>query len=149
MSPLSDDRPSPPRPAAAASPGGRVIGAVFGIAFFGMGLTIIGFLWGAPFDEFGSPPVVFRIFGSFIALVFVAVGGMVALSALTGRNLLGSSAAPALDAVNPRGGQGTAPDGYQCPHCGAPLSSQADVSPLGDVKCAFCDRWFNIHRVGG
>jgi DNA-directed RNA polymerase subunit RPC12/RpoP len=36
--------------------------------------------------------------------------------------------------------------GYQCAHCGATLGEQADVSPHGDVKCAHCGRWFNIHR---
>ena len=50
-----------PNPGLGEGPG-RFIGAVFGLVFFGIGLTVIGFLWGAPFGEFGSPPLVFRIF---------------------------------------------------------------------------------------
>jgi DNA-directed RNA polymerase subunit RPC12/RpoP len=35
--------------------------------------------------------------------------------------------------------------GYSCPHCGAPLAVGESISPHGDVKCAHCDCWFNIH----
>ena len=35
---------------------------------------------------------------------------------------------------------------YKCSNCGAGVGSQADVSPSGDVKCKYCDRWFNIHE---
>lgn len=64
---------------------GRFIGGVFGLVFAGIGLTVIIFLWGAPFGEFGSPPVIFRIFGSFIAIAFVAMGGGAAFAAITGK----------------------------------------------------------------
>ncbi len=41
---------------------------------FGIGMTVLIFLWSAPFGEFGSPPLFFRVFGSFIALAFVLTG---------------------------------------------------------------------------
>ena len=34
---------------------------------------------------------------------------------------------------------------YECTRCGAPLQDRADVSPSGDVKCQYCDAWFNVH----
>ena len=130
---------------------GRFIGAVFGLVFLGIGLTVIGFLWLTPFDQFGSPPLFFRIFGSFIALAFVAVGGTTAYAAISGKvmnaNTLRNSAN--LNQVNDsRPESPIAPpgkDGYKCDSCGAPLSTSADVSPHGDVKCSHCNRWFNVH----
>ncbi len=35
---------------------------------------------------------------------------------------------------------------YACPSCGASLTDNADVSPLGDAKCGHCGRWFNVHK---
>ncbi|HVE59795.1 MAG TPA: hypothetical protein VNB22_23485 [Pyrinomonadaceae bacterium] len=35
---------------------------------------------------------------------------------------------------------------YQCKNCGAALGEKADVSPSGDVKCSYCNKWFNIHK---
>lgn len=126
----------------------RIVGGVFGFAFLGIGLTVLGFLWSAPFGEFGSPPLFFRLFGSFIAVVFVAVGGAIAFGSIFGK----------MDKINQvrhrMGRRRGTPDvpsgarsdmGYTCTSCGAPLASNADVSPHGDVKCTHCDRWFNIH----
>ena len=125
---------------------GRFIGAVFGIAFLGIGLTVLGFLWGTPFDEFGSPPLFFRIFGSFIAIVFVAVGGGTAYAAITGKNPRSRmSKFTRRNQSDPGALEPPGPESYVYDSCGAPLSSDADVSPLGDVKCSHCQRWFNIH----
>lgn len=139
--------PRPPHQIPPAVPAAaRFIGAVFGIAFFGIGLTVIAFLWFGD-DGFHEPPVFFKLFGSFIAMVFVAVGGAMAVSAITGGGLMkhprhhfdaratASSPAPPPTSVT-----------YNCPNCAAALGKDADVSPLGDVKCPFCGRWFNIHR---
>lgn len=129
----------------------RFIRAVFGLIFLGIGLTVIGFLWGAPFGAFHSPPLFFRIMGSFIALAFVTVGGGTAYAAISGktqqhvirrfsarhRELMGSS--------RDRPPQLPARDGYSCDNCGAGLGSDTEVSPHGDVKCEHCGRWFNIH----
>jgi hypothetical protein len=120
---------------------GRVMGTVVGLAFAGIGLTVLVFMWAAPFDEFGSPPLFFRIFASFIAVMFVAVGGIGARASLRYRapSLPQAGAAAPSSATKPVAG-------YVCPHCGAPLGDRVEVSPSGDVKCGFCGRWFNIHR---
>jgi hypothetical protein len=127
---------------------GRVIAGVFGFAFAGIGLTVLVFLWGAPWDEFGSPPLFFRLVGSFIAVVFVVVGGMSALGAITGGGLKPRINFPGTGGPPERQSGGPAnPSGYVCPHCGAPLGKGAEVSPSGDVKCTYCSTWFNIHRA--
>ena len=124
----------------------RLIGGVFGFAFAGIGLSTLGFLWGTPFNQFGSPPLFFRIFGSFIALVFVVTGGTTFFAAIAGGQSL------PLSKLDERGIADNPPDlpssplNYSCANCGAQLAKQADVSPLGDVKCSFCHQWFNIHR---
>ena len=41
---------------------------------------------------------------------------------------------------------GSSGGGYACTNCGATLQGEAEVSPSGDVKCSYCERWFNIHR---
>lgn len=123
--------------------GSRIVGGVFGFAFAGIGLTVLIFLWSAPFNEFGSPPVFFRIFGSFIALCFLVMGSTVFIGALLGKTLLNKTSlnSPSKPSIAPR-----ATTNYTCPQCGANLTNQADVSPLGDTKCPFCQTWFNIHQ---
>jgi hypothetical protein len=144
----------------------RLLFGVFGLVFLGIGLTVLGFLWGSPFDEFDSPPLFFRIFGSFIAVAFVAMGGTIAYSAIRGGGMLGGtmpgglmssglmSEANAMIAAAQQRAQAVAENatpresslGYACPSCGAALGEKVDVSPMGDVKCAFCGRWFNVHK---
>ena len=119
----------------------RFVFGVFGFIFGGIGLTVLIFLWGTPFDEFGSPPLVFRIFGSFIAIGFVAFGGTMAFAALRGPSFM-APLVSSKDGADPPSGT---PGKYRCPNCGAPLGEGADVSPMGDVKCPFCKSWFNIH----
>ncbi len=129
------DTPEPPL-------AGRIIGFVFGFVFFGVGCSFLIFLWSQPFGGFGSPPLFFRIAGSLISLAFLAVGGGICFSAVTGRGL-GAGFRRGLG----RGGGGAAGSGgkYECPQCGAPLSKGADVAPSGDVRCTFCNAWFNVH----
>ena len=125
----------------------RFVGAVMGFVFAGVGVTVLVFMWGASSDEFGAPPLFFRIVASFIAIAFVAVGGGMGMAALMGGGGGGGAGPHAAGALN-----GMAPPsqaaGYKCPNCAAPLGEKADVSPSGDVKCAFCGRWFNVHRPG-
>ncbi|HEY7115115.1 MAG TPA: hypothetical protein VH475_00930 [Tepidisphaeraceae bacterium] len=120
--------------------GTRIVTSVMGLAFAGIGVTVLIFLWSAPFGERSSPPLFFRIVGSFIAIMFVLVGGYGGISGLTGR----ATPTPPTTASPPA--QAQTVSGYTCPRCGAPLGASADVSPSGDVKCAFCGRWFNIHK---
>jgi hypothetical protein len=123
---------------------------VFGAVFLCVGLTFIGFLWTQPFGEFGSPPLFFRLIGSFISLAFVAVGGGTCWAAVASRHRGLSDFSVEVeerseqDRPTPTAtGSGTS---YVCPRCGAPLADDADVSPHGDVKCTYCKAWFNIHR---
>jgi hypothetical protein len=115
---------------------------IFGFVFGGIGLTVLGYLWGTPFNQWDSPPIFFRIFGSFIAIAFVGFGGTAIVSALRGKGL---GAMPAFPSIGRTSALQSAA-AYACPHCGAPLSDKTDVSPSGDVKCPFCHTWFNIHR---
>jgi len=118
----------------------RFVPFVFGL----IGVTVIYFLWFGMDGGSGSPPVFFKIFGSLIGSVFCVVG--------FGAAILG----PQKARIGTRRGrtkarrraQRTGDDGYTCPHCQGGLEARVDVSPSGDVKCAFCDRWFNIHGAG-
>lgn len=141
---MDQRRSNLPRRAGAAE---RFLTGVFGFVFGGIGLTVIAFLWGSPWNEFGSPPLVFRVFGSFIALAFVAFGGVALFGGITAgesTSSLGSLQRGQTRSVDDE----SEPVGnvsYTCPRCSAPLSNKAEVSPHGDVKCTFCSGWFNVY----
>ena len=132
---------------------------LFGIIPLGIGLTVLGFLWGSPFGHFGSPPLFFRVFGSFIALGFVMFGGvMIASGSLIKsqggqlRDMVQDLTEAAHSGVAQSNHSASDPEpeqkvGYDCPNCGAALGEDCDVSPSGDAKCQFCKRWFNIHNA--
>ena len=141
--PQQPDSPAAPPPAARAA--SRVIGGAFGLGFAGIGLAVIGTLWFG--DGMGDPPVIFKLVGSFIAMIFVAVGGTALVGAVTGAGLMAppqQPTSPAATATSPAD-IAAGPRTYTCPHCGGGLDRNADVSPMGDAKCAFCGRWFNVH----
>ncbi|MFK7778896.1 MAG: hypothetical protein QM501_12385 [Gimesia sp.] len=119
--------------------GARIIGAVFGCVFVGIGLLVLGFLWSQPFNGIHSPPLFFRLFGSLVAIPFVAIGGFSAYASIVGISRPKSNWITST-AISTKQGS------YTCPKCNAPLSDNIDVSPLGDVKCGYCDSWFNIHH---
>jgi hypothetical protein len=133
---------------------GLFVGLVFGLVFLGIGMTVIVWMWTA--EGFGAPPLVFRVFATFIAIAFVAMGGATAYSAaraLAGgqvgfdpRDLAARQQDEHLDDNAGPDGDRTAQVGYACPGCGAPLARGADVSPHGDVKCTHCGRWYNVHQ---
>ncbi|SFI30070.1 hypothetical protein [Planctomicrobium piriforme] len=119
---------------------------LMGIVPLGIGITVLGFLWLTPFNEFHSPPLFFRIFASFIALGFILQGGAMVSGKLLDPKQW-QSVASQLKQFDSNSEQQTTPaqKGYVCQHCGAPLAANADVSPHGDVKCGHCGKWFNIH----
>jgi hypothetical protein len=116
-----------------------LLGLVFGFVFAAIGVTVIGHLWTT--RGFGEPPLVAKIFGTLVAIPFMAVGVTLFTSALRGQGPGGGEGA---------GSSSTPPGtgvGYTCPGCGNRLGEDADVSPKGDVKCGYCRRWFNIHSA--
>lgn len=126
---------------------------LIGIAPLGIGLTVLTFLWGSSWNGFHSPPLFFRIFGSFVAVPFVLMGAGILFSKSLSpvarlqalRNELQEagielpSAPPANDGPSP-------PGKLKCPNCGS-SPGEAEVSPHGDVKCDHCHRWYNVHTV--
>lgn len=108
------------------------------MSIFGfIGITVFIFLWTA--RGFGAPPLIFRLFGSFIAIAFMIMGFGVPLSfLLKGRE----SSTP--DVFQPLEQTARKPGTYDCPGCGANVGN-ADVSPSGDIKCSYCNEWWNIH----
>lgn len=124
----------------------------------GVGLCLLFGLWTG---QMGNPPFMFKVFGSFIAFFFMTVGfgffkaGTLAsnphqmaqsLHAMTKE--LKEMQAGELDEQTGQEANREPKVGYDCPNCGATLGKDADVSPSGDVKCGYCERWFNIHGAG-
>ncbi|MCH2044866.1 MAG: hypothetical protein MK212_12175 [Saprospiraceae bacterium] len=35
---------------------------------------------------------------------------------------------------------------YDCPHCKGHIDKLNDISPSGDTKCTFCNKWFNVYQ---
>ena len=111
---------------------GRLIAGVFGA----IGLVVIVSLWTA--DGLGEPPLFFKLVGTLMASIFALVGGAGALGLEPPAPPIGST----------RGASRAGPQGaaqLACTNCGAALEEGADVSPSGDVKCTYYQRWFNIH----
>ncbi len=114
---------------------------LFFFSIFGfIGLSLIIWLWTA--DGFGAPPTIFKIFGSFIALGFMAMGFGVSASALLNKGKLMS---PTTGNPSSTPTKKPAPGTYDCPNCGANVGD-VEVSPSGDLKCSYCNEWWNIHR---
>jgi hypothetical protein len=108
---------------------------VFFSIFGFIGVTLLVFLWSSG-DGFGSPPLVFKVFGGFIAFGFMAMGFGVPLASIKkGRDLR----------ENPEPDKDPIAGAYHCPNCAANVRD-ANVSPSGDVKCPYCKGWWNIHR---
>ncbi len=109
------------------------------MSIFGfIGITVFIFLWTA--RGFGAPPLIFRLFGSFIAIAFMIMGFGMPLSILLKG---GKSSTP--DVFQHPGRAASKPGTYDCPSCGANVGN-ADVSPSGDIKCSYCHEWWNVHR---
>lgn len=104
-----------------------------------IGIAIIVFLWSGE-DGFGGAPLFFKVFGSLIALGFVAMGFGLPLSILRRGREVEKPTATGLQPPPP-----APPTNLACPNCGANVG-QAEVSPSGDVKCTYCHGWWNIHR---
>lgn len=134
----------------------KLFASLFGLVPLGVGLCVLGFVWSQPSGGFGGLPIFFKLFSSLVASAFVLTGLAILAGTLSPENRLRNMLMTLrkLDQeFGPPAGTDDAGEnaalpsaGYACPSCGAPLASTADVSPHGDVKCAHCDRWFNIHK---
>jgi len=126
------------------------------VGFFpcGVGLTLLMFLWSQPFDGFHSPPLFFRILGSFVGLFFIFIGVGFFIGPVGNSNRMKAAMKQhkeMLEELETEQGDLDSDDApssmnYQCSTCGAPLGTGDDVSPHGDVKCTHCGKWFNIHQ---
>lgn len=130
-----------------------LLARIMGVCVGGIGLTVLAFLWGSSWNSFHSPPLFFRIFGTFIAIPFVGFG----ISAFF---LKASNASDRVAALrdqlkdlkesgvldDPASGKPPAPGKLKCPNCGS-SPGEAEVSPHGDVKCDHCGRWYNVHTA--
>ncbi|WP_437190906.1 hypothetical protein [Planctomicrobium sp. SH527] len=127
-----------------------------GIVPLGIGLTVLAGVWfsgfglvGGPFgDPFDGPPLFFKVFFSFIAIGFILQGLlMLTTDAMFPQGRIRELWAKQLEALFKHQDEVQAPKAgeYACSNCRAPLGTQADVSPLGDVRCKHCGNWFNIH----
>ena len=122
---------------------------LIGIAPLGIGLSVWGFLWFSPWNDFGSPPLFFRVFGSFVALPFVLIGSGILFGRATSTaeqlktlrdELRETDLAETASTPLPQPGK------LKCPNCGSSPGT-AEVSPHGDLKCDHCSRWYNVHTA--
>ncbi|WP_437188138.1 hypothetical protein SH668x_001568 [Planctomicrobium sp. SH668] len=110
----------------------------FIVAVLGLSTTLIVFIWSG---VFGPVHVFFKIVGTWIGICAISVTvGMIANS----MRIVSQSPASSQPAM-PHGGQSQSPR-YHCEHCSAKLDKESTVSPLGDIQCTYCGKWFNIHR---
>ncbi len=117
------------------------------ISMFGcIGLALLVFLWSKSSHDWDAPPLIFRVVGSCIAIAFIAMGFGIPLSAWRRLRSLSPLAEDGAggDALGVPSRTGPSA-GYQCPHCAAGLTKAQEVSPSGDVKCVYCQKWWNIH----
>lgn len=126
-----------------------MIPRLMGIMPFGIGLTVLFFVWTG---GMGDPPLFFKVIASFVALGFVMTGAVFFI----GPGLLKGHHSRLLDQAQDMaeslgeqqksaGDDGPPQVSYSCPNCGSDIGEKAEVSPSGDVKCEYCKRWFNIH----
>ncbi len=79
------------------------------VSVFGfIGLTVLIFLWSA--DGFHEPPLIFKLFGSFIAIAFMIFGFGLPLTALFGKKRSGSFNGVPEDGVRASGGRVQMPE---------------------------------------
>lgn len=144
-----DGNPGAPiQPGFAMKPPAKAPPPFFFLAFFGLfgcvGVAVLIFLW-SPSSSFSGPPLIFKVVGSFIAMMFMVMGFGMPISAIKASRARRDERPTDTKAPTSSGAAQAA--GYRCPHCGAGLGHEQEVSPSGDVKCTYCKRWWNIHRA--
>ena len=127
-----------------------MISRLMGVMPFGIGLTVLFFIWTGEIAE--DAPLFFKVIGSFVALGFISFGVAFfagpSLYKNHGQNPLNQARdmAESLEEQQKSPSDDAPPQvSYSCPNCGSDIGEKAEVSPSGDVKCEYCKRWFNIH----
>ena len=130
---MNASKPQPPRP--------PLFALIFMSMFGFIGLAVFIGIWFGTARDF--PPLFFKLIASFIAIAFMAVGFGTPISAWKDRHVLDAAVQPETPVAEETDAPPTR--GYKCPNCGAGLGPQ-EVSPKGDVKCTYCQKWWNIHE---
>ena len=112
---------------------------VFGgiaLAFAFTSLAILCVLWALPID------LLFKIVFSIVDVPFVAIGGTLFVLAVKIRPSI-----PTKTVETVHDSQLSSEIlRLHCPQCGAPFEEDAETSSSGDVKCEFCDSWYNVYQ---
>jgi DNA-directed RNA polymerase subunit RPC12/RpoP len=124
----------------------RLLIGLIGLCLCAAGITFLSFIW----NDSEFPPLPVKIVFSLFLLPFLFFGCLFIAMGIFGKRI-GDSLSHSLKDVRmqlPPESSPSAqiPGSYACDRCGAPLGASANVSPLGDVKCGHCGRWFNIHQ---
>ena len=131
---------------------------VMGLSMIGLASVTVFFYVKTLWASGASVDLTFRTVPMGVALVVFLLGVAFVRSALSLSRLDGWE--KALEPVNwPDSGSISEPagservekekairDAYQCTACGAWIEDASAVSPSGDVRCAYCNVWFNVHR---
>ena len=81
-----------------------------------------------------------KLFGTFVCLAVASVGVAMAYGIITGK---GPSQRQKINTSS----NTQAKTNYSCEHCGASIGTDSEISPSGDVKCQYCDSWFNVNNA--
>ncbi|MCF7974246.1 MAG: hypothetical protein K9N55_10555 [Phycisphaerae bacterium] len=117
----------------------RLFAIVFSIPFLGVPIAMISMLWSH--DGFGGPPIAMKIAGSLICGAVGFAGLFMMFTAIFGK------AASRHNAVNRSQLTTSKTHEYKCTNCGAGIGVDSDISPSGDIKCQFCNSWFNVNTI--
>ncbi len=115
----------------------RIVAMVFSLPFIGVPIAMLSMLWGN--DGFGGPPLAMKLAGSLICGAVGCAGLFMMFGAITGK------AMPNHNVAKRRHINTANSSGYKCDNCGASIGVDSDISPSGDVKCQYCNSWFNVN----
>jgi DNA-directed RNA polymerase subunit RPC12/RpoP len=115
----------------------RIVAIVFSIPFIGVPIAMISMLWSN--DGFGGPPIAMKIVGSLICGAVGFAGLCMMFGSIFGKAVSTHHAAKTSHLTTSNKSE------YKCSNCGASIGINSDISPSGDVKCQFCNSWFNVN----
>jgi DNA-directed RNA polymerase subunit RPC12/RpoP len=136
----------------------RYLYLVMGLSMIGLAAVTVFFYVKTLRASGASVDMTFRTVPIAVALVVFLLGVAFVRSALSLSRLDGWEKAlepvnwPDSDSISEPAGSDRVEkekairDAYQCTACGARIQDASAVSPGGDVRCAYCNVWFNVHR---